>query len=383
MIRPSWELPVGRWTLMERVRKVFKGRYQFIHSFPELPLGAESQSEKKMSGWFINGAVLWKKFPVVHKDEFGEIDGVPVFFYAENLSREDLKHPERLNEFLVKRKRISLNEKGSYLKYIYQFIQLQAEVLLNDLKQISKDNTDKTKLPEDVIVLGNERDLLIEEGAELSPASVFDVRKGPVYISSGAKVSPLSHVQGPCYIGPDVLVDNAKIRGGSSFFEGCRLSGEIEESIFLEYVNKHHDGFIGHSFVGSFVNFGAMSTNSDLKNNYSPIKLFLNQEWVDTQEIKLGAFIGDHSKLGIGSLINTGTIIGLGVNMFFSGNMYPKAVPSFAWGGKYPFQKYRLSEFLENTDKIMKRRNRNLSQGEAEVIKWLYQSIQEQNYEAL
>jgi UDP-N-acetylglucosamine diphosphorylase/glucosamine-1-phosphate N-acetyltransferase len=290
-----------------------------------------------------------------------------------------LLDPEKLRNSFSGRKKKEVD--AVYLKYIFDFIKHQPGILKKDLQGLFP--VEENPVLREITVLGKREMIFIHPHAKVHPGIVLDTRQGPVYIGEGAEVVPPGIVQGPCFIGKNVLVDGAKLRPGNSFFEGCKVSGEVEESVFLEYVNKHHDGFIGHSYIGSFVNFGAMSTNSDLKNNYSPVKLRLNGEWVDSGSIKLGAFVGDHTKFSIGSLLNTGSVIGTGCNLYQQGGMYPKFVPSFSWGGNYPFARYRWKEFEENTRKIMKRRNREPSGGELAIFQELYARMEDEIYEKM
>lgn len=300
----------------------------------------------------------------------------PIFFYAENLDKSILKDSEKLNAFLKNRKRKEADL--IYLRSIDDFIFYQKTVLEKDIAEL----TTEDKLDDKIVKLKNEP-VFIEKGAAVFPSVYLDSRNGSIYIKKGVQILPFSVIQGPCFIDEHVLIDTARIRPGCSIFKGCKIAGEIEESVFLENTNKHHDGFIGHSYVGTFVNFGAMSTNSDLKNNYSSVKLFQNKKWQDTNKMKVGAFIGDHSKLGIGSLINTGTIIGVGANLYFEKGLYPKYIPSFAWGSAYPFQKYRWNEFSTNTKKIMARRNKELTVENENILKSLYDNIKDTDYEVL
>jgi UDP-N-acetylglucosamine diphosphorylase/glucosamine-1-phosphate N-acetyltransferase len=183
---------------------------------------------------------------------------------------------------------------------------------------------------------------------------VLDAREGPILLD-GARVEPFSFIQGPSYIGPGTLVASARIRPQTSIGPVCRIGGEVEASIVQAYSNKHHDGFLGHSYLGEWVNIGAMTTTSDLKNTYGTIKVLLDGHGeVDSGQIKLGAFLADHVKLGIGMNMNGGTVIGTGSNLF-GVHTTPKAVPPFIWGGEV-FREYRIERMVEVARKVMSRR---------------------------
>jgi hypothetical protein len=145
----------------------------------------------------------------------------------------------------------------------------------------------------------------------------------------------------------------------------------VESCIFQGYSNKHHEGFLGHSFVGEWVNIGAMTTNSDLKNNYSSVRVKLGDKVIDSGMIKLGCFIGDHSKLGIGTLIPTGAVIGSFVN-FFGGGIMPRYLPSFKWLGPGVDEKYTLDKAVETARMVMNRRGVKLTREYENLIRANY-----------
>jgi UDP-N-acetylglucosamine diphosphorylase / glucose-1-phosphate thymidylyltransferase / UDP-N-acetylgalactosamine diphosphorylase / glucosamine-1-phosphate N-acetyltransferase / galactosamine-1-phosphate N-acetyltransferase len=195
---------------------------------------------------------------------------------------------------------------------------------------------------------------------------VLDARDGPILLD-GAKVEPFSFIQGPAYLGPGALIASARIRPETSIGPVCRVGGEVEASILQGYSNKHHDGFLGHSFVGEWVNIGAMTTTSDLKNTYGNVKVLLEgQGQVDSGQIKLGCFLADHVKLGIGMHMNGGTVIGTGSNLF-GVHTTPKAVPPFIWGGEV-FREYRIERMVEVARKVMGRRKIDLADDYAAML---------------
>ena len=148
----------------------------------------------------------------------------------------------------------------------------------------------------------------------------------------GAEIHPFTRIEGPCYIGKNSILLGAKCREGNSIGPMCRIGGEVEESIIHGYSNKYHDGFLGHAYVGQWVNLGAMTTNSDLKNDYSSVSVALDgKKPVDTGSTKVGALIGDHTKTSIGTLFNTGAYVGAMALIAATGKPLPKFIPSFAW----------------------------------------------------
>lgn len=205
---------------------------------------------------------------------------------------------------------------------------------------------------------------------EVLPGAVIDATNGPVCIGKGTRVEPHVAIFGPTYIGPNSVVLAGKITA-SSIGHTCRVGGEVEESVFESFVNKYHAGFIGHSYVCSWVNFGAMTTNSDLKNNYSNIRVTVNNESVDSGSIKVGSFIGDHTKFGIGTLLNTGINIGVCCNVFGGSLVADKEVPSFSWGGTGQWDRYRIDKALETAERTCARRNIKLTEHDKELLRQL------------
>lgn len=211
-------------------------------------------------------------------------------------------------------------------------------------------------------------ELVLSRGAKIHKGAFISTENGPVYLDENSEVRPLSFVQGPCYIGKGTIIDSCLVGPGCSFGPECRIGGEVECSIFQGYANKHHAGFIGHSFIGEWVNLGALTTCSDLKNNYGPVKVLLKNKEINTGILKLGCFIGDHTKTAIGTLIPTGAVIGTFVN-WFEGGLMPKYLPAFAWGKNKRWQK---NEIVETARRVMVRRNTSPSPTYEKLLLRLY-----------
>lgn len=220
----------------------------------------------------------------------------------------------------------------------------------------------------DGAIVVNRDDVYFDSGVEVKPGAVIDASSGPVYIGCNSRIEAHAAVIGPCYIGPNSVVLAGRI-AASSIGHTCRVGGEVEESIFHCYVNKYHAGFIGHSYVAPWVNFGAMTTNSDLKNNYSNIRVSINESTVDTESIKVGSFIGDHTKFGIGTLLNTGINIGVCCNIFGGTLIVDKEVPSFRWGNSENYEQYHFDKAIETARRSVARRNCSLSKHEIDLLR--------------
>ncbi len=248
---------------------------------------------------------------------------------------------------------------------IHESIKSDYELLKNSLKAPSN-----LRIHQNVNMV-NQDSIYLGENVEILPSVVLNASAGPIYIDSNVRIESQVTINGPCYIGPNTVVMAGKI-SGCSIGHTCRVGGEIEESIFHSYVNKYHDGFIGHSYVGSWVNFGAMTTNSDLKNNYSNIRVTLNGETIDTNSMKVGSFIGDHTKFGIGTLLNTGIHIGVSCNIYGGGLITDKEIPSFSWGNTGNYVTYEYDKAIDTAKKVYERRSQFMSDAEQEILKSVF-----------
>ena len=182
------------------------------------------------------------------------------------------------------------------------------------------------------------------------------------------------YIQGPVYIGPSVLIKaGTQIYSGSSIAEGCKIGGEVNNSIILPWSNKAHDGYIGSSYVGSWVNIGAGTNNSNLKNNYGAVKVTINGDVIDTGLQFMGLIMGDHSKCGINTTFNTGTSVGINCNLYGSA-IHEKHIPSFTWGSfANGYTTYKLDKALAVNKTVMSRRKQNLSEYDEELLRNVFQ----------
>lgn len=213
------------------------------------------------------------------------------------------------------------------------------------------------------------KNIWIHREAKVARNCEFDTSGGSIVIDKGACVSAFSLLRGPLYIGKHAVVDKALL-SNARIGNFCRVGGEISDTLMAAFSNKHHEGFVGHSLIGSWVNLGALTTTSDLKNNYGTIHLQY-REWVlSSSEIKFGSIIGDFVKTAIGTMFNSGTIIDTGA-LLFNGFPQQKYYPPFFWGGEQ-VTRYQWQRFLQDTQKIMQRRKQSLSEYQKEKLSQLY-----------
>lgn len=262
------------------------------------------------------------------------------------------------------------NENGA-AKHIEGVLLRGTYDLLNALEQlITADCADFLAAPHDgvppgSVILGDPT-RLISLGATVEPGVVFDLRQGAVVIDQGAEVRSGSRLEGPIYVGPGTRVLGGYLRG-SVFGPECRVRGEVAVSVFMGYSNKSHDGFVGHSVIGPWVNLGAGTTTSNLKNTYGPVRLEVDGERIETGRLNLGSLIGDHAKTAIGTMLATGTVVSAGANIFGTPTP-PKYVPPFAWGCS---GSERMTEegFLRIAERVMARRNVSFSPERRESLR--------------
>ncbi len=214
----------------------------------------------------------------------------------------------------------------------------------------------------------NPAEIHIGSGAVVYPGVVLDAENGPVHIAENAQIHPNAVLIGPCHVGEGSTIRPATIvRESTTIGRVCKIGGEIEASIIHSYSNKQHDGFCGHSYIGEWVNLGAGTITSDLKNTYGAIRAQINGVGVETGHHFLGSIIGDHSKTGIGTILPTGGVIGVMSNVFTQ-RVVQKFVPSFAWLTEEGMTRYRLEKAVHLARVVMGRRDVELTDAELRLL---------------
>ncbi len=330
---------------------------------------------------FLNGRLLAdEKLP--RKINFSEKEKLFTFrgeLLAFSLKGENFKKIESGVKTLYKKEKIasiikkikSVEIKIDILNYLWDLIKLNPEEIKKDFSNLYK-KKDFKKGAGSSVKIYSPGAVYIGKNCQIDSFVTLDARGGPIYIDDNVVIQSFTRVEGPAYIGANSLLLGAKIRKGTSLGPFCRIGGEVESSIFLGYSNKYHEGFLGHFCVGEWVNLGALTTNSDLKNNYGNVKVLLKEKEIDTGLIKVGSMIGDHVKTGIGTLLNTGINIGFGTNIFGGGMVKEKFIPSFSWGGREGFSEYDLEKMIGTAEEVMRRRGSKLSSSEKKLFRKLY-----------
>ncbi|HEY4131913.1 MAG TPA: putative sugar nucleotidyl transferase, partial [Gemmatimonadaceae bacterium] len=241
---------------------------------------------------------------------------------------------------------------GWWHEEVWDFIRHLADQLTRDIEQVSA-NVGQGPVLDHVTVLGKNRVAIVED-AVVEPDVVLDASAGPIYIGARTHVRAFTRIVGPCFIGDDVQVMGGDV-SVCSIGAVSKVRGEISNTILLGHSNKGHDGFVGHSYLGRWVNLGASTVTSNLKNTYGNVALWTPTGLRDTGMQFLGTLFGDHVKTGIGLRLTTGTVLGAGANVY--GNMPPKAVGPFSWGDAAPYSVYHADKFLVAAERMMSRRH--------------------------
>ncbi len=272
---------------------------------------------------------------------------------------------------------------GSLIAYPWDVIENNAAQLCADLNDRAAAAYIEAR-PAHVAVVGPRGRFQVDPTARIDPLVVVDTTGGPVVIDREAVVHAFTRLEGPCYVGPQSQVHGAKVRAGTTIGPQCRVGGEVEASILHGHTNKYHDGFLGHSYVGEWVNLGAGTSNSDLRNDYGQVTVVIGGEPVRTGLSKVGCFIGDHTKTALGTLLNTGSNIGCYCNLVPAGPLMPKYLPPFTswWNGSLR-EESDLSQLERTAAQVMRRRGAAFTEAHANLVRHLFDETAGRRRQAL
>jgi hypothetical protein len=253
---------------------------------------------------------------------------------------------------------------GAVLDWPWSLVEANAQRIAADVSTMQRGSS--LFALTDVRILGDHH-LSLGQEAHVEPGVVLDVRTGPIRLDAKVYVQAPARLTGPLHVGEGTVIFGGSV-GGSSIGPICKVRGEIDSSVVGGYCNKAHDGYLGHALLGSWVNLGALTTNSDLKNNYSPVRVRWGDQEMATEMLKVGCFLGDHVKTGIGTLLPTGGVVGAGSNVL-GGGVLPRYVPPFSWGKTGELVEFRLEQFLEVAEAAMSRRKVELTPSAKDLLK--------------
>jgi len=383
-LRPVFDLRCGIFSLKEKVERKFPDATLFLETRDELDaVTAEKYGEPMVNSHDAVGAdddiLLVNAAAILTSDASAYTgservgvteDGRVVWALLKRETVERLNAPAGIG--LAQRAADEVEREtvdDLLIRYPWDLVHHNPDEIVSDFEQYYTPER-KSEPLKGAAMMGPPENLYIGENVELQPHTWIDCREGPVVLSDDVVVAAHTSIHAPCYIGPGTRLFEAKIREGCSIGPVCRVGGEVEESIIQGYSNKYHTGFLGHAYVCEWVNLGALTTNSDLKNDYSAVKLAVGGEQVDSGMMKVGSFIGDHTKTSIGTMLNTGSIIGIMCNLVAGSSVLPKYIPSFCWYLQDRISKGLGMGYALNTARhAMERRDRELSVAMEELIK--------------
>ncbi len=266
----------------------------------------------------------------------------------------------------------------SSVESLTDIFNLNENEIINDFERIKKYKNSKylnrfIDLYSSNVKIGD-GEIFIEDGAILNNCTL-NTSNGPIYIGKDAEIMEGSLIRGPfAMLNNTVVKMGARIYSGTTLGPFCKVGGEVNNSVFFGYSSKAHDGFLGNSVIGEWCNLGADTNNSNLKNNYINVKLwnYQSEKFKDTNLQFCGLIMGDHSKCGINTMFNTGTVVGIGANIFGCG--FPRNfIPSFSWGGSSGFSEYKFLKFIDSVERVFKRRNIKINQVETDILNHIFE----------
>ncbi len=366
--RPVSEIRLGILTITEKWNKFLDGQISFLtkdylsNKFPYI---------QQKDNILVNSSVIPLK---------NLADAIITLKQGEILKQNDIiiaarLNPEQIKDFKINNtssfKIITTNIAFDKINYPWDIFQLNDKAIREDFELITKgrksaqiSNTNK--------VTGIEN-IFIEEGSSVE-FSIINGTTGPIYIAKETEIMEGSMVRGPFVLCEHACLKmGSKIYGATTVGPHCKIGGELNNSVLIGYSNKAHDGFLGNSVIGEWCNLGADTNNSNLKNNYSEVKIwnYPKENFINTGLQFCGLIMGDHSKSGINTMFNTGTVVGISSNIFGAG--FPRTfIPSFSFGGSHGFTVYNLEKAFEVARLVMKRRNIEFTDNDKDIFRNIF-----------
>ena len=370
--RPVADIRIGILTIREKWEKMLAK--QSFSLTEEYLLGKFPAAPDSSPALYVNGAILPSESLIMAINKLGALqslmhEGSLVAFKSE-------KHHLNYENFEAIAKGFTVveyKEKLSCVQHLWDLFGMNAEALKADFKLLTNGRKSQ-KLSDTNKLIGPAENLFIEEGATVE-ASVLNTNTGVIYIGKDAEIMENCAVRGPLALCEHATLKmSAKVYGATTLGPHCKAGGELNNVIFFGYSNKAHDGFLGNSVIGEWCNLGADTNNSNLKNNYGNVEVFSYREGkaVETGLTFCGLMMGDHSKSGINTMFNTGTVVGVSANVF-GADFPPKFIPSFSWGGNRWLLTFSMEKSLEVAERVMQRRNIKLEEADKKILQTVFE----------
>ena len=359
-IRPVAEIRVGILTIREKWEAFLESTITFVtedYLSEKFPM-VEFDKNIFINASFLPNAKIVNLIINLKPNELINSGNDLIAFYA-NESQDEVD----LDSFT----KIEYNEKVLHINSLTDIFKINSLAIEEDFKLLTK-NRDSSKISNTNNLI-NSDNIFLEEGVSME-YSTLNASNGPIYISKNCEIMEGSLIRGPFAMCENsTLKLGSKIYGGTTIGPNCKIGGEVKNSVVIGNSNKGHDGFLGNSLIGEWCNLGADTNTSNLKNNYKDIKIwnYDSNKFSSTGEQFCGLIMGDHSKSGINTMFNTGTVVGVCSNVFGSG--FPRNfIPSFSWGGNKGFSNYKIEKAFEVNDIVMKRRNCDFSDKDKAIL---------------
>ncbi|MBX2842408.1 MAG: GlmU family protein [Flammeovirgaceae bacterium] len=373
-LRPVAEIRTGILKISEKWQNYTGGSISFL---TENYLSGKYPANFTSKNIYINGCVCPSPELVKHVKSLGNNE---VVFTDETLfaikSDANFSCFEELQLFAkTSCKHISISSENlTLIDKPWKIFLSNKDQIKNDFELITKGRKSQPITDKHSIVYGEDQ-IFLEEGAQVQ-AAILNAQDGPIYIGKNAKIQEGAIVKGSFALCEGAQVNiGAKIRGDNTFGPYAKVGGEVTNSVIFGYSNKGHDGYLGNSVIGEWCNLGADTNNSNLKNNYSEVKVwnYLEEKLTGSGQQFCGLMMGDHSKCGINTMFNTGTVIGIGA-IIFGGGFPNKFIPSFTWGGVNSFDTYQLPKMLELATHVMERKGIKCTDQDKEILENIFET---------
>jgi UDP-N-acetylglucosamine diphosphorylase/glucosamine-1-phosphate N-acetyltransferase len=364
--RPVAEIRCGIWTITEKWTHFLQTKPSFL---TEPYLQVKFKLRATDDNVFLSGAICPTENMVeaVQQLQIGE---VLVFENTVIAYRSPFEVVSPLSELKI----VQFEEKPVIINRVWDIFVENATQIGLDLAQIKKSRASQPITDRHTQCYAPEN-VFVEEGASIK-AAVLNAENGPIYIGKNAVVSEGAIIIGPFALGDDSTVNwGAKMRANISIGPHCKVGGEVANTVFFGHSNKGHDGFIGNSVIGEWCNLGANTNGSNLKNDYTNVKIYdyASHSLEDTGRLFCGLFMGDYTKAGISTMFNTGTVVGVNANVFGAG-FQPKHIPSFSWGGAAEgLTEYRVEKAIEVARQTVSRRGMELSEADQDIMRQVFE----------